>query len=113
MRPQEVQRTSRGGLGVQEVPPGAPGLDFVLPRGQFRFSFWSKFWYVLLYFGGHISALFFYAFLVLFGDHFGVILETFWCQNLNLKSVRFQRTSPGAPGHHHRVKKLDFHGSVV
>ena len=56
MMPRWVQGTSRGGLGVREVPPGAPGLDFWAPPGPFWVSFWGNFAYILLYFCGHIFA---------------------------------------------------------
>ena len=56
---------------------------------------------------------FFDAVLNPFGIHFGVILDTFWCPYFVIKSVTFQRTSPGVPGPPRRLKKLDFHGRVV
>ena len=105
----EHQGRSRGGPGARGVPLGAPGLDFGSPRASFSVPFWSNFGHVFLYFFGAISASFFYAILELFGCHFGVILDTFWRRNCSMKSVTFQRTSPGAPGHPH----LDFHRREV
>ena len=104
--------TSRGGPGTQGVPSGAPGLDFGFPRALFGVSFWSVFWHVFAYFFGTISASVFDAVLES-PVFFFVILETFRCPKFLIKSVTFQRTSPGAPSQHHSVKKLDFHGSVV
>ena len=72
------------------VPSGAPGLDFGPPWAPFWVPFrsvyflinsWSKF------------RIIFYCVLAPSGDSFGVILETFWCTNFNVKSVTFSRTS--------------------
>ena len=113
MRSRWVQETSRGGPGARGVPSGPPGVDFGSLWAPFWVPFWSNSWYVFLYFFGAILASILDAVLTLFGDHSEVTLETLWCPKFRMKSVTFQRTSPGAPSYHYKVKKLDFCGRVV
>ena len=108
-----VQGSSRGGPGARRVPSGAPGHDFGAPRAPIWVPFWSIFLHVFRYFFEAISASFFDAVLGPSGVHFGSILETFRYPNFLIESVAFQRTSPGAPSHPRKVKKLDFHWTVV
>ena len=84
-------------MGRSRCPGGAfgsAGARFRTPRAPFWVPFWSNFWYVLQYFFEAISGSFFDAVLVPFGSHFGVVLQTFWCQNFDTKSVTFSRASP-------------------
>ena len=99
------------------MPGGCPwerrGSILGPPGRCFGYHFGAMFG---MFFGilfGAISASFFNAIFEFFGSHFGVILETFWRRNCNMKSITFQRMSPGASGHPHRIKKLDFQWRVV
>ena len=89
MRSRGAQGRSQGGPRARGVPSGAPGLDFGVPRTPFWVPFWSNFGYAFLYFFGTISASFFDVVLSSFGDHFGIIFETFWYPNSFMKSVTF------------------------
>ena len=117
MRSWGVQGRSWGGPGARGVPSGAPGLDFGPPRAPFWVTFWSNFWCVLQYFFEAISGSVFDAVLVPFGSHFWVVLETFLVTKFRYEKCYVFEGVPGAnvgaPGDHHRVKKLDFHWSVA
>ena len=113
MRSEGCPREVQGRSWCPGVPWGAPGLDFGPPPAPFWTPFWSIFCDVFAYFFRAISATFFNHIMHRFGVYFWMIFETFSCPNFVTKSNTFQRTSPGAPSHRHRVKKLDFHWTVV
>ena len=60
-----------------------------------------------------ISALFFVAVLAPFEVQFWVILGALWCLNFVIKSLTFQSTFPGDPGHRHTAKTSENAGRVV
>ena len=60
-----------------------------------------------------ISALFFVAVLAPFEVQFWVILGALWCLNFVIKSLTFQSTFPGDPGHRHTAKTSENVGRVV
>ena len=109
----EVQGSSRGGPGARGGPSGAPGHDFGPPRASFWVPFWSIFWYNFTLFSEAISASFLDAVLVPFGVQFWVVLEALWELNFVIKSLTFQSTFPGDPGHRHSAKTSKNAGSVV
>ena len=60
-----------------------------------------------------ISALFFVAVLVPLGVQFLASLEVLWYLIFVIKSLTFQSTFPGDPGHRHTAKTSENAGRVV